>query len=105
MSMDKVITKKKWTPRKIITLSLSVGFLALLIFLLLSIKSGQLRIKKDHLSLAAVSDGRFRVDLQFVEGAPGEIRRGQTLHLRLELGSREKALRRPGIDPGVNHDL
>jgi HlyD family secretion protein len=36
--------------------------------------------------------GRFRVDMQFMEGAPPEIRRGQTLHLKLELGTQEKAL-------------
>jgi len=39
-----------------------------------------------------VIQGRFRVDLEFVQAAPRDIRRGQTLHLKLELGCRKKAL-------------
>lgn len=39
-----------------------------------------------------VRDGRFEVDLEFEEAAPGGIRRGQTLHIRLELGDLEEAV-------------
>lgn len=42
-----------------------------------------------------VNAGLFRVDLQFSDSAPRDIRRGQTLHLRLELGSPETALLLP----------
>ena len=39
-----------------------------------------------------VQGGRFDVDLVFDDGAPEGIRRGQTLHIRLELGKLEEAL-------------
>ncbi len=39
-----------------------------------------------------VTDGRFQVDLIFTGAAPGSIRRGQSVRLRLELGSPEEAL-------------
>jgi len=39
-----------------------------------------------------VSDGRFETDLYFVGEKPVDIRRGQTLHIRLELGDLTRAL-------------
>jgi len=39
-----------------------------------------------------VVNGQFRVELEFDSGEPAEIRRGQTLHLRLELGGSDEAL-------------
>lgn len=39
-----------------------------------------------------VSDGRFEVDMAFVSDPPPDIRRGQSLRLRLELGDPEQAL-------------
>lgn len=39
-----------------------------------------------------VENGRFEVDLEFQEGQPEGIRRGQSIRLRLELGSPEEAL-------------
>ncbi len=39
-----------------------------------------------------VRDGRFEVDLVFEGEAPEGIRRGQSLHIRLELGNLEKAV-------------
>jgi HlyD family secretion protein len=39
-----------------------------------------------------VVNGQFRVELQFDGEEPTEIRRGQTLHLRLQLGGSEDAL-------------
>jgi len=46
-----------------------------------------------------VVNGQFRVELGFKEDEPVDIRRGQTLHLRLELGSSTEAtlLRRGGF--------
>jgi HlyD family secretion protein len=38
-----------------------------------------------------VREGTFEIDLAFEEGAPAGIRRGQTLHLRLELGDPTEA--------------
>jgi HlyD family secretion protein len=39
-----------------------------------------------------VKDGRFEVDMEFVGGEPEEITRGQTLHIRLELGDISEAI-------------
>jgi len=39
-----------------------------------------------------VRDGRFEVDLEFPEENPSGIRRGQTLHIRLELGDLSEAV-------------
>lgn len=39
-----------------------------------------------------VQQGRFEVDLEFDDDAPTGIRRGQTLHIRLELGDLEDAV-------------
>ena len=40
----------------------------------------------------AVRDNRFEVDLDFVGAAPPDLRRGQTLHIRLQLGDVAEAL-------------
>jgi HlyD family secretion protein len=39
-----------------------------------------------------IVDGRFNVDLEFIDDMPNDIRRGQTVHLRLELGDLSEAL-------------
>ncbi len=42
-----------------------------------------------------VIEGRFEVDMEFVDGGPEEITRGQTLHIRLELGDISEAILLP----------
>ncbi len=42
-----------------------------------------------------VRDGRFEVDMEFVGEAPADIRRGQTIHLRLALTESSEALLLP----------
>ena len=42
-----------------------------------------------------VREGRFEIDMEFDGVAPPDIRRGQTLHIRLELGALEEALLLP----------
>ncbi len=42
-----------------------------------------------------VRDGRFQVDFDFVGSPPPDIRRGQTLHIRLELSGLEEAVLLP----------
>jgi HlyD family secretion protein len=42
-----------------------------------------------------VKEGKFEVDMEFESGAPEAIRRGQTLHVRLELGDLSEALLLP----------
>ncbi|MBN1480724.1 biotin/lipoyl-binding protein [candidate division KSB1 bacterium] len=39
-----------------------------------------------------IVSGRFNVDLEFVDNIPADIRRGQTVHIRLELGDLSEAL-------------
>jgi len=39
-----------------------------------------------------IREGRFNVDLRFINDSPPEIRRGQTLHVRLQLGGPSQAL-------------
>jgi HlyD family secretion protein len=39
-----------------------------------------------------VVNGRFEVDMEFVEREPEDIRRGQTLHIRVELGDLTEAI-------------
>ena len=38
-----------------------------------------------------IVDGRFNIDLEFVDTIPSDIRRGQTVHIRLELGDLSEA--------------
>jgi HlyD family secretion protein len=42
-----------------------------------------------------VKEGKFEVDMEFESGAPESIRRGQTLHVRLELGDLLEAVLLP----------
>ena len=42
-----------------------------------------------------VTNGEFKVDMDFKEGAPEDIRRGQSLRLRLELGQSEETVLLP----------
>lgn len=42
-----------------------------------------------------VRDGRFEIDMEFDGVAPAAIRRGQTLHIKLELGDLEQAVLLP----------
>ncbi len=46
-----------------------------------------------------VLNGQFQIELEFADNEPAEIRRGQTLHLRLELGNSNESilLRRGGF--------
>ncbi|WP_118195961.1 efflux RND transporter periplasmic adaptor subunit [Albibacterium indicum] len=52
-------------------------------------KSYKLRIKKVY---TQVTNGRFQVDMEFVDEVPEGIRRGQTLQIRLALSDETKAL-------------
>jgi HlyD family secretion protein len=39
-----------------------------------------------------IQDGRFEVDMEFVDSEPSGIRRGQTVHIRLQLGDPAEAI-------------
>lgn len=52
-------------------------------------KSYRLIIKKVY---PQVTNGRFQVDLEFADETPKDIRRGQTLQVRLELGEQQDAV-------------
>jgi HlyD family secretion protein len=55
-------------------------------------KSYGLVVKKIY---PEVVDNRFEVDMEFADGGPEEITRGQTLHIRLELGGISEAILLP----------
>jgi HlyD family secretion protein len=55
-------------------------------------KSYGLVVKKIY---PEVVDNRFEVDMEFADGEPEEITRGQTLHIRLELGGISEAILLP----------
>ena len=55
-------------------------------------KSYKLEIKKIY---TQVNNGRFQVDMEFVDAAPQGIRRGQTLQIRLALSDEMKAMLLP----------
>jgi Membrane-fusion protein len=52
-------------------------------------KTYKLRIKKVY---TQVTNGRFQVDMEFINDVPKGIRRGQTLQIRLALSDETKAL-------------
>lgn len=52
-------------------------------------KTYNLRVRR---VFPAVRDNRFEVDLDFVGAAPPDLRRGQTLHVKLELGDLTEAV-------------
>ncbi len=52
-------------------------------------KTYDLRVRR---VFPAVRDNRFEVDLDFVGAAPPDLRRGQTLHVKLELGDLTEAV-------------
>lgn len=59
--MDRIIEKKKWTPRKIATIAgaaLLVSFIAYLLFF--RDNSSRLYVEKDKMSIAAVQQGSFQ---------------------------------------------
>jgi HlyD family secretion protein len=58
----------------------------------LSGKTYKLKIRK---VFTQVTNGRFQVDMEFVEGIPEGIRRGQTLQVRLALSDETQALLLP----------
>jgi HlyD family secretion protein len=52
-------------------------------------KTFDLRVRR---VFPAVRENKFEVDMDFVGTAPGDLRRGQTLHIRLELGDVAEAV-------------
>jgi len=64
MSMDRIIEKKKWTSKKIVSIVLICIFCFFLIYLLfLRDKQSRLYVDKSHMSIALVKKGKF---LEFI---------------------------------------
>jgi len=57
--------------------------------------AGQEYILKVTKKYPEVREGRFEVDMEFIDEEPEGITRGQTLHIRLELGDISEALLLP----------
>jgi HlyD family secretion protein len=59
--MDRIIEKKKWTLKKILTIAFSVAFAALLVYLIFfRDKQSKLYVNKDQLAIAEVKHDRFQ---------------------------------------------
>ena len=122
--MDRPIKKKTWTAKRIFWISLTAGFLGFCFYqFVLGDYSIKLNVNEERLTIATVhegpfqeyipvigsvipkktiskiypevSDGRFEIDMEFNGLQPEDITRGQTLHIRLELGNLSTAMLLP----------
>jgi len=84
MGMDRKIEKKKWTPRRILYVSGIALAGLLVIYMLLTMKSGQLRVELQRLTIAPVEHGPFQ---EFIP-ITGEIIPQQTRYLVAAEGGR-----------------
>jgi HlyD family secretion protein len=93
MSMDRKIKKKRWTPKRIVILSLSGLFIIFVIYTLLTIKSNQLRVNKERLTVSTVTKGPFQEFIPVL----GEVIPIDTRYLVAAEGGRiEKIFSQPG---------
>ncbi len=65
MGMDKQIKKKKWTAKRIIMLSISAIFISFIIYNLLTIKSNQLNVKKERITITTIRKDSFQEYIPF----------------------------------------
>ncbi len=94
MSMDRKIKKKRWTPKRIVILSLSGLFMIFVIYTLLTIKSNQLRVNKERLTVSTVTKGPFQEFIPIL----GEVIPIDTRYLVATEGGRiEKIFAKPGL--------
>ena len=94
MSMDRKIKKKRWTPKRIVILSLSGLFIIFVIYTLLTIKSNQLRVNKERLTVSTVTKGPFQEFIPIL----GEVIPIDTRYLVAAEGGRiEKIFSQPGV--------
>lgn len=94
MSMDRKIKKKRWTPKRIVILSLSGLFIIFVIYTLLTIKSNQLRVNKERLTISTVTKGPFQEFIPIL----GEVIPIDTRYLVAAEGGRiEKIFAQPGL--------
>ncbi len=95
MSMDRKIKKKRWTPKRIVILSLSGLFTIFVIYTLLTIKSNQLRVNKERLTISNVTKGPFQEFIPIL----GEVIPIDTRYLVATEGGRiEKIFAQPGLN-------
>jgi len=93
MGMDRKIKKKRWTPKRIVILSLSGIFMIFVIYTLLTVKSNQLRVNKERLTISTVTKGPFQ---EFIP-ISGQIIPIDTRYLVASEGGRiEKIFALPG---------
>jgi len=65
MGMDKKIKRKKWTTKRIITLSISLIFSGYVIYNLLTIKNNQLNVKKERITISIIKKDSFQEYIPF----------------------------------------
>jgi HlyD family secretion protein len=83
MSMDKIITKKKWPARRIVTYAAAGTFILLIAYLLIfQTNRSTLNIESDKLTIATVQRGPFQEFIPIM----GEVLPVQTIFLDVEEG-------------------
>ena len=88
-SMDRVIRKKKWTPRKLaLYIGLPVAILALMGLAMSSMGSSRLKVQKERLSIATVTEGPFQ---EFIP-INGEVRAQNTVYVTAIEGGQVKTI-------------
>ncbi len=96
--MDRIIEKKKWTPKKILWISLaSIFILLILYYIIFADKSSKLRVQTERLTIATVEKGYFQ-DYITIPGTVEPIRTvfidalegGQVEEILIEEGSMVK---------------
>lgn len=84
MGMDRRIEKKRWTRKRILYLSIGVAGALLVIYMMLTIRSGQLRVDGERLTISSVQRGPFQ---EFIP-ITGEIIPSETRYLVAAEGGR-----------------
>ena len=65
MGMDKKIKKKRWTAKRVIILSISVLFAVFIIYNLLTVKSNQLNVNKERITISTIKKDSFQEYIPF----------------------------------------
>ena len=83
--MDRIIKKKKWTPKKIVSIGISILFVVFVFYLVfLRDTSSRLYTDKDRMTIAVVENGRFQ---EFIP-VDGNVQPLVTIYLDAVFGGR-----------------
>jgi len=91
--MDEQIETGWWTRKRLLLIAalLLLSMSMLLIYQILNAGTAT-NVDSDRLVISTVEEDLFQVDMHFTGEAPEDLRRGQTLRIRLQLGNSSPAL-------------